>query len=58
MRSLNTHGDVSKQVPNSSILGNNYKLDSLVVNKGRIHEELRYFQDIPSNLIKSDKELR
>ena len=35
--SLNTRGDLSKQVPNSPILRNNHELDSLVLNKGQIH---------------------
>ena len=44
MRSFNTRGDKSKQVPNSQILINNHELDSTEVNKGRIHGELRYFR--------------
>ena len=44
MRLLNTCGDVSKQVPNSPILINNHELDSIEVNKGLIHRELRYFE--------------
>ena len=32
-----------KKLPNSSILRNNSELDSTMVNKGRIHGELRYF---------------
>ena len=43
MRSLNTHKLMSKQLPNSPILKNNYELDSIMVNKGQIHEELKYF---------------
>ena len=43
MRSLNTHGDMSKQVPKSPILINNHELDSIEVNKGQIHKELRFF---------------
>ena len=43
MRSLKTHGHVSKHLPNSPILKINHKLNSIEVNKGRIHEELRYF---------------
>ena len=50
MRSLNTRGDVSKQVQNSPMLRNNHELDSLVVNKGRIHGELRHFQGVFQNL--------
>ena len=58
MSSLNTHGDVSKQVPNSPILRNNHEIDSIVVNKGRIHGELRYYLFIYLNLIKLDDELQ
>ena len=46
MRSLNTRGDVSKQVPNSLILRNNHELDNIMVNKGLIHGEFRYFRGI------------
>ena len=58
MRSLNTHRDVSKIIPNSPILRNNHELDSIMVNKGQIHGKLRYFRGISSNSIKSDNELR
>ena len=43
MKSLNTRGDMSKQVPNSQIVINNHELDSIKVNKGRIYRKLRYF---------------
>ena len=43
MRLLNIRGDVSKIIPNSLIFRNNHELDSIVVNNGRIHGELRYF---------------
>ena len=43
MRSLKTHGDVSKYIPNSSIEDYNHELKSIMVNKGRIHRELSYF---------------
>ena len=58
MRSLNTCRHVSKKVPNSPILRNNHELDSLVMNKGRIHGALRFFQGVLQILIKSDGELR
>ena len=58
MRSSKTHKDVSKKNPNPLILRNNYELDSIMVNKGQIHEELRYFRCISSNSIKSEDELR
>ena len=41
MRSLNTHNLVSKQDPNSPIYSYNNKLKSIVMNKGRIYEEIR-----------------
>ena len=47
-----------KKILNSPILINNNELDSLVVNKGLILGELRYFLCISSNSIKSDNELR
>ena len=43
MRSSNTHGDMSKQVPNSPILRNYHELKITVVKKGQIHGILRYF---------------
>ena len=36
--------NTSKQVPNSPILRINHELKSIVVNKGRIHKELRHFK--------------
>ena len=49
---------MSKTIPNSPILRNNHELDSIVVNKGQIHGESRYFLGISSNSIKLDDELR
>ena len=43
MRPLNTREDVSKKVPNSSILIYNHELDTIEVNKGRNQGELSYF---------------
>ena len=43
MRSLISHGLVSKIKPNLQILGINHELNVIMVNKGRIHRELRYF---------------
>ena len=39
-------------------LRNHHELDSIVVNKGQFHRELRYFWGISWNSIKSDEELR
>ena len=36
----NTRSSV-KKLPNSLIISNNHELNSIVVNKGRIHKELR-----------------
>ena len=47
-----------KKVTKSSILINNHQLDSIEVNKGQIHIELRYFQRTLRNSLKSDNELR
>ena len=47
----------SKKVPNS-ISSYNKELKSIVVNKGQIHGELRYFLGVLPNSIKSDYELR
>ena len=58
MWSLKTQGDVSKYIPNSPIYNYNQELKSIMVNKGRIYEELRYFKSVSSYSIKSDKELR
>ena len=57
-QSLNTRRDVSKIIPNSPVLRNYYKFNSIVANKGRIYKELRYFWGISSNSIKLDNELR
>ena len=46
MRSSISHGLVSKIKPNLPILGINHELSGIMVNKGRIHKELRYFRDI------------
>ena len=43
MQSLNIDKLMSKQLPNSPIFRNNYELDSIMVNKGRIHGEIREF---------------
>ena len=58
MKLLKTHGYVSKTISNSPILRNNHELNSIVVNKGQMHGELRYFRGISSNSIKSNKQLR
>ena len=49
---------MSKIIPNSPILRNNHELNSIVVNKGQMYGELRYFRGIYSNSIKSKKQLR
>ena len=56
-RSSISHGLVSNIIPNLPILGIYNKLRGIMVNKGRIHRELRYFWDIFWKLIKSDKKL-
>ena len=43
MQSLNTHELMSKKLPNSPNLRNNYELDSIMVNKGQIHGEINEF---------------
>ena len=58
MRSSISHGLVSKIIPNLPILGIYNELSGIMVNKGRIHMELRYFRDIFWKLIKLDDELR
>ena len=58
MGSLNTHEFMSKKLPKSPILRNNYKLDSIMVKKGQIHGELGYFLGILQNLIKLNEKLR
>ena len=49
---------MSKIKPNLPILGINHELSGIMVNKGQIHRELRYFRDIFWKLIKLDDELR
>ena len=46
-----SHGLVSKIIPSLPILGINSELKGIMVNKGRIHRELRYFRDIFWRLI-------
>ena len=58
MRSSISHGLVSKIKPNLPIWGIKSELKGILVNKGRIHRELRYFRDIFWNLVKLDDELR
>ena len=43
---------------NLPILGIYKELSGIMVNKGQIHRELRYFRDIFWNLVKLDDELR
>ena len=57
-RSSISHGLVWKINPNLSIWGIKSELKGIMVNKGRIHRELRYFRDIFWNLVKLDNELR
>ena len=57
-RSSISHGLVSKIKPNLPILGIYNELSGIMVNKGRIHRELRYFWDIFWKLIKLEDELR
>ena len=45
-RSSISHGLVSKIKPNLPIFGIYNELSCIMVNKGRIHIELRYFLDI------------
>ena len=58
--------NTSKSFPNSPILKINHELDSIVVNKGRVHEELTYliqsnrtmkWDEILGILIDLDREL-
>ena len=58
MTSSISHGIASKIIPNLLILGIYNELRGIMVNKGRIHRELRYFRDIFWKLIKLDDELR
>ena len=53
-----SHGLVSKINPNLQIWGIKSELRGIMVNKGRIHKEFRYFRDIFWNLVKLDDELR
>ena len=55
-RLLNTHQFMPKLIPNSPILWNNHELRSIVVNKGRIHGEIRKLWEVFWNSIKSDNE--
>ena len=58
MRSSISHGLVSKIIPNLPIWGIKSELKGIIVNKGRIHRDLRYFREIFWNLAKLDDELR
>ena len=58
LRSSFSHGLVSKIKPNLPIWGIKRELRGIMVNKGRIHREFRYFRDIFWNLVKLDDELR
>ena len=58
VRSSISHGLVSKIKPNLPILGIYNELKGIMVSKGRIHKELRYFRDIFWKLIKLDNKLR
>ena len=49
---------MSKIKPNLPIFGINQELKGIMVNKGRIHRKIRYFQEIFWNLVKLDDELR
>ena len=55
--SLNSHEIMSKLIPNSPILSNNHELRSIVVNKGRIHGQLRKIWIIFWNSVISDDEM-
>ena len=57
-RSSISHGLVSKINPNLPIWGIKSEFKGIMVNKGRIHMELRYFREIFWNLGKLDDELR
>ena len=57
MRSLISHGLVSKIIPNLPILGNKLELSGIMVNKGRIHREIGKFLMYYLKLIKSDDKL-
>ena len=47
-----------KIIPNLPIWGIKRELRGIMVNRGRIHREFRYFRDIFWNLVKLDDELR
>ena len=55
--SLIAHNQESKQSPNLLIWWKYLKLRGIMVNKGRIYREIRYFWEIFWNLIKLDDEL-
>ena len=57
-RSSISCGITSKIKPNLPILGINHEFQGIMVNKGWIHMELRYFREIFWNLVKLDDELR
>ena len=57
-RSSISRGIASKIIPNLPIWGIKSELRGILVKKGRIHRELRYFWDIFWKLIKLDDELR
>ena len=57
-RSSISHDLVSKINPNLLICGIKSELKGIMVTKGRIHRELRYFREIFWNLVKLDDELR
>ena len=52
-----TWSRVKNMIPNLPILGNYLELSGIMVNKGRIHKELRYFLMYSSKLIKSDNDM-
>ena len=56
-RSSISHGLVSKIIPNLPIWWKCIELKGIMVNKGRIHREIRKFLMYSSKLIKSDNEL-
>ena len=53
---MKSHGHMSKQSPNVLILRIIHELRGIMVNMGRIHNELGKFLMFSSNLIKSDNE--
>ena len=54
----NARMHVKKKLPSSPVLRFNQELISIIVNKCRIHGEIREFLRYSSNSIKSDDELR